>query len=408
MLAVSRRLAALEAGGSADPDYLDVARRELYRGQCNCPYWHGSFGGLYLPHLRNAIYRGLIAADNALDEAEGREGPRVSLEVGDFNLDARQEIRLENEHQIALIRPAQGGQLYELDVRRCATNLLATLDRRPEPYHEAIREAAARLANGAEAASPGESAADGSGSIALKQKGLEDLLVYDSHPRKALVDHFYPVDVTLEDLIAGREVECGDFVCGAYLARVQREGRRVAAVLERPGRAGRHTIRIRKTIEVCAGSPDLAVSYLLEDLPRDECLHFAVEINLAAMAGHAPDRYYSEPSGERLGLLDARLDLAHASGLTLTDEWLDLSVALGWSQAAGVWCFPIRTVSRSEGGIEGVYQSSAIIPHWHVTADEPGRWEVRIRLSLGQARPSTGLPNNAEPARLLTGASISR
>jgi alpha-amylase len=382
MMGVSRRLAALEAGGSADPDYLDAARQELYRGQCNCAYWHGSFGGLYLPHLRNAIYRGLIAADNALDDAEGRTGPRVALEVADLNLDARQEIRLENDHLIAMVRPAQGGHLYELDVRRGATNLLATLDRRPEPYHEAIREAAARLANGQASEGPGHSAADGSGSTALKQRGLEDLLVYDGHPRKALVDHFYPVDATVDDLIAGREVERGDFAGGAYLARVQREARRVAVVLERPGRAGGKTIRIRKTIELLAGSPDLAVTYTLEDLPRDECLHFAVEINLAAMAGHAPDRYYSEPSGARLGMLDARVDLAHASGLALTDEWLDLSVVLGWSQAAGLWCFPIRTVSRSESGIEGVYQSSAIIPHWHVTADEQGRWEVRIRCEL--------------------------
>ena len=30
--------------------------RSLYRGQCNCGYWHGAFGGIYLPHLRNAIY----------------------------------------------------------------------------------------------------------------------------------------------------------------------------------------------------------------------------------------------------------------------------------------------------------------------------------------------------------------
>jgi alpha-amylase len=383
MLTVSHRLATLEAAGSSDPDYLEVARQELYRGQCNCPYWHGSFGGLYLPHLRNAIYRSLIAADNALDDAEGRTGPRVGLEVADFNLDARQEIRLENDHLIALLRPSQGGHIYELDARRSTTNLLATLDRRPEPYHEAIRAAASRPDGGQPAEGSPQSAADGSGSIAIKQRGLEDLLVYDGHPRKAFVDHFYPIEATLDDLIAGREVERGDFAAGAYLARVQREPRRVAAVLERPGLAAGHTIRIRKTIELRAGSPELAVSYLLEDLPRDDCLHFAVEINLAAMAGHAPDRYYSDPSGAHLGLLDARLDLPHSSGLSLTDEWLDMSVSLGWSQAAGVWCFPIQTVSRSEGGIEGVYQSSAIIPHWHITADDHGRWEVRLRCRVG-------------------------
>src|SRR5262249_55351552 len=147
----------------------------------------------------------------------------------------------------------------------------------PEPYHQAIVAAAARPRDGDAAAGTGGWADDGSGSTALKQHGLEDLLVYDHHRRKAFVDHFYPVDVTLDDLIAGRAAECGDFVVGAYLARVQRDAHRVAVVLERPGRAGGHTIRIRKTIELWAGSADLAVSYLLDDLPREACLHFAVE-----------------------------------------------------------------------------------------------------------------------------------
>ncbi len=217
MLMVSRRLAALETAGGADPDYLEVARQELYRGQCNCPYWHGSFGGLYLPHLRNAIYRSLIAADNALDDAEGRTGPRVALEVADFNLDARQEVRLENDSLIAMVRPAQGGHLYELDVRKSTTNLLATLDRRPEPYHEAIREATARLASGQDPSSVTDPNSNSSEPIRLKQQGLDRLLVYDRHPRKALIDHFYPVDVTLEDLTAGLDLERGDFAGGTYL-----------------------------------------------------------------------------------------------------------------------------------------------------------------------------------------------
>ena len=142
MLAISDRLAALTIADKADPDLLDAARDELYRGQCNCPYWHGAFGGLYLPHLRNAIYHHLIAAHDLLDEAEGLSGPRVSLEVADYNLDARQEVKLENDRLIALVRPAQGGHVYELDVRHCKTNVLATLDRRPEAYHGAIASGA--------------------------------------------------------------------------------------------------------------------------------------------------------------------------------------------------------------------------------------------------------------------------
>jgi alpha-amylase len=319
----------------------------------------------------------------------------VALEVADFNLDARQEVRLANDRLIALVRPAQGGHIYELDVRQSTTNVLATLDRRPEAYHATIREATARLAAGEV-----PRGAEGSDEpVRFKQDGLDRLLVYDRHPRKALVDHFWRGDVTLDDLVADREVECGDFATGTYLARVQREARRVVLIMERTGRAGDGNIRIHKTIELKAGSSDLAVTYLLEDLPRDVCLQFAVEINLAAMAGHAPDRYYADLSGSKLGLLDDRLDLPQTSGLALTDEWLDLSVALSWSQAAGLWCFPIETVSQSEGGFEGVYQSSAVIPHWHIAADEAGRWEVSIRWRLDQARRSPAAPG--ESGRLL-------
>ncbi len=375
MLGLSRRLADAEANPNADPDYVDAARRELYRGQCNCPYWHGSFGGLYLPHLRNAIYHHLIAAHEALDDAEGRCGPRVALEVGDFNLDLRQEARLENDQIVAFVRPAAGGHVYELDVRHCKTNVLNTLDRRIEPYHGAIA-----LASTGSTAAP----AFAPDQMILKQEGLDQRLVYDRHPRKALVDHFHAPDVTLEDLIACRDVERGDFAMGAYLSKIHRGAGRVGLVMERLGRVDGHPVRVRKVIELSAGESTLEVAYQLEDLPKGKPLHFAVEINLAGMAGHSDDRYYTDASGARLGMLDARLDLFGQNGIMLSDEWLDLSVCLGWSRPSGVWAFPIETVSQSEGGFEGVYQSSAVIPHWLVNADEHGRWDVKLNWRLGR------------------------
>jgi alpha-amylase len=380
MLGISNRLAAAPA--SADPDYLEAARQELYRGQCNCPYWHGAFGGLYLPHLRNAIYRHLIAAENALDDAEGKPAPRVEIAHGDFNLDARQELRLENDRIIAWVRPAAGGHIYELDVRHALTNLLATLDRRPEAYHAAVAAAATQAPHGA--------AHQGPASIhdrhALKQAGLDRLLVYDRHPRKALVDHVLPVDATLADLTACRDLERGDFVQGTYLSRLQRSPERVTLIMERPGRADGHIVHVHKAVSLAAGSPALEVVYTLEELPPDVAIHFAVEVNIASMAGHADDRYYTDAAGDRLGPLDTRIDLPRSEGLTLTDEWLDLSVALKWSIPAGLWCFPIETVSQSEAGFEGVYQSSAVVPHWIIRADKSRRWEVCITWVCDHAR----------------------
>lgn len=379
MLGLSKRLEKLARQPDADPDYLEIARRELYRGQCNCPYWHGSFGGLYLPHLRGAIHTALIACHNALDEAEGKTGPRVSLEVGDFNLDARQEAKLENDRLIAWVRPAQGGHLYGLDVRGADVNLLNTLDRRPEPYHRTILETIQDRGSAAASGSPSE--------VVLKHGGLDDMLVYDRHPRKALVDHFYPLDATLDDLIAGRDLERGDFVGGTYLSKVHRERDSVSLLMERPGWADGRAIRVRKSIELEAGSSLLTVRYELEDLPQDAPLHFAVEINLAGMAGRTSDRYYSSSTGEKLGTLDSKLDQPSAEGLSLTDEWLDLRVGLNWTKTGGLWCFPIETVSQSDGGFEGVYQSSAVVPHWRVEGDESGRWEVEIRLAVDPWRP---------------------
>src|SRR4029077_5375867 len=47
-----------------DDERWREARMRLWRAQCNCPYWHGVFGGLSLPHLRAALYRELIAVES--------------------------------------------------------------------------------------------------------------------------------------------------------------------------------------------------------------------------------------------------------------------------------------------------------------------------------------------------------
>jgi 4-alpha-glucanotransferase len=66
-------------------------------GQCNCSYWHGAFGGIYLPHLRNAVYNHLIAADNLLDRVFRPRRFQVSIEDEDFDFDGRREVQLAND-----------------------------------------------------------------------------------------------------------------------------------------------------------------------------------------------------------------------------------------------------------------------------------------------------------------------
>lgn len=376
MLQVSRRVQQAE---EADPNTVTEARQELYRAQCNCAWWHGAFGGLYLPHLRNAVYHHLVAADNALLEAENRGDGWVDHQTEDFNIDGAAEVSLSNSRTAAYFQPQRGGCLYELDLRVIKHNLLATLSRRPEAYHQKILQHA-----------QGQGQQGGAQSIhdrvVFKQAGLDRLLQYDKYQRKGLIDHFYDPRVTLQDLVAVRETELGDFVTGAYEHRVRRNGQATHLVLSRNGKAAGASVRVTKEITMRPGADLIEVRYLLENLPREPKLHFAVEFNFAGMAAGADDRYFYHAGKPRAGQLQSLQDLTDADRIGLVDEWLGLDVSLALSKRGGIWAFPIQTVSQSEGGFELVHQSTAVLPHWLIEPDGQGRWEATIGLQLDVSR----------------------
>ncbi len=385
MMAVSTRLERLRGQPAIDPAAGADAEQALHRGQCNCAYWHGAFGGIYLPHLRNAIYAELIAADAAADRAEGKQGPRVDVASGDFDFDGRPEIRLTSDLLDCWLAPARGGILYELDLRSQRHNLLATLDRRPEAYHAQVL------------AGPGaaRSIVDASQVAKFKQEGLERMVRYDRARRKSLVDHFWDVDVTAAAIVEGVAPERGDFAEGVFESVIHQADGRVELRLSREGNAWGIPFAISKTIAVAAGSPTIEIAYTLSGLPADFRQHLAVEFNFAGMPAQADGRFFYDASGVALGELGTCLDLESATLLGLVDDWLGIDAAVAIHPAsngadAGIWTFPIQTVSQSEGGFELVHQSVVVMPHWIVTPDPLGTWRVAISLTLGSRRPPSG------------------
>lgn len=387
MQMVSRRLHEMtEAGASGE--FLDQARLELYRGQCNCSYWHGAFGGVYLPHLRNAVYQHLIAAENLMNQHEGcswqpDQRPWVELTADDYNLDGRQEIRLANNRLLALVAPAEGGQLYELDAKTICHNLLATLARRPEAYHRAVLR--------------GPSHGDGDVAsihdrVVFKQEGLNERLGYDRWQRNSLVDHFYPADVDPSAVADGSAQELGDFVFGPYEARLRRSEGRVQLQLTREGNVQGRQVRLTKGVTLNAESSELEIAYLLENVPADVALHLAPEFNFAGLPSGADDRYFLGGQGQRLGQLGARLDLNGVTQLGLVDEWLGIAAVLRFDSPAAVWTYPVETVSQSEGGFELVHQSVAVLPHWIVIPDAEGRWSATMRLNVDTRLAESRMP----------------
>jgi hypothetical protein len=361
MLQVSRHI---QESTHVDAGILAQARQELYRAQCNCPWWHGTFGGIYLPHLRGAVYEHLIAAEELLREASPCPANWIDGETADFNLDGAPEVCLQNRRLAAYFHPACGGSLYELDLRSIRLNVLATLARRPEAYHDAIRHHHGQT---------------------WKQGGLDHMLQYDEYLRKSLIDHFYEPNVTLEQLATRQERELGDFVTGNYQFRLERNDRELRLILWRDGSVAGQSVRVTKEIRLTGGSDDLAVWYILENCPRKNPLYFAVELNFAGLAAGTDDRYFYHSAQHRAGQLQTRQDLANAERIGLVDEWRGLDVSLSLSRRGCIRAFPIQTVSQSEGGFELVHQSTVVMPQWSVEADESGRWEVTLNLRLDAA-----------------------
>jgi alpha-amylase len=106
------------------------ARRAIGRAQCNDAYWHGVFGGLYLPHLREAVWRELAHAERYLRAGEG-----ASVEEIDLDVDGHTELWVHNESYSVTISPDRGAAIEEYTRFGDARNVVDTMTRRREPYH---------------------------------------------------------------------------------------------------------------------------------------------------------------------------------------------------------------------------------------------------------------------------------
>jgi alpha-amylase len=354
MLRVAKRVRTLEQKKRIGNEIYD----HLWAGQCNDPYWHGVFGGLYLPNLRFPVYHHLLKAEGALDRMDGSR--EIKVEKTDFDCDGKDEILIESKTLNLYIKPSDGGTLVELDYKPAAFNLLDIISRREEGYHRRL------MATRKGQEPPGQ----GHEELVVKELGLEKHLHFDWYRHASLVDHFFATDTTLESFSQCKYLEEGDFVNQPYDGRVVKKGREVTVTLSRDGAVWRdgvaHHLRIEKHIRYRDGDSRYVVDYELtncEPIPLETC--FGVEFNVGLMAGDAHDRSYDI---EGRMLADRRLRSTGAeagvSTFRLVDEWLGLETGFRLSTPATLWRCPIETVSLSEAGLERVYQSSTLVPHW--------------------------------------------
>ena len=172
----------------------------LYKAQTNDSLWHGVFGGLYLPNLRDNAYTYLIESENI------RYGKKKALVCDNNELDGYPKYKSVTSKLIARFDSASGAQLVELDIRDKCFNFQNTLTRRKEAYHAKLFDAPK------EKAPPQEEGIDTihHAHVAVDD-ALKDAIIYDWYGKNSFIDHISDGDFNTDNFRHCNFREYGDF-----------------------------------------------------------------------------------------------------------------------------------------------------------------------------------------------------
>jgi 4-alpha-glucanotransferase len=326
MLALSARLASLPTDNTAEH------RQLLYQAQANDAYWHGLFGGIYLPHLRRAIWKNLLALEARLPAAPAGA-------PSDVDLDGHDELILRTTDALCALRDDGGGALHELSSFTLTHNFGDTLRRSTEHYFATIAAADPEHAD--------VSATDGISSahdrIAFKQPLDLAGLIPDTRGRGLFMDGYVTAD--FEPLADYQLI--GTTADGAILMTM------VPAL----------SARLHKTYQLTGN--ELRVSYHLE--PPQSCT-LATRIHLAMPSCDGFGGRYRLADGTIPGGFGQELVQDALAELKLEDSELGGYLQVTSSSPIACRAAPFYTVSQSEAGFEQIMQAAGLEFTWNAAA----------------------------------------
>jgi alpha-amylase len=283
------------------------ARRAIGRAQCNDAYWHGVFGGLYLPHLRDAVWAQLARAEQLL-----RSGERLVWEVCDLDSDGRDELWLHDATFSAVLSPVRGGVIEEYTVFEHGINYANTLTRRREAYHDGLAPAGT---------DPGGGTGDHSPEARMR---ITELPPLDPEPRALIRERFLDPEVD-EGMYARGDYDPVWTVSAAQLSMA---------------------------VEPVAGGVEVAFHGTEAGVPV-----FEKRYRFLTGGGLVADYRWHAPA-RRPGTVFAP-EVSHAGPLEITA-----------SPSAPIWSYDIVTVAKSEKALEQTVQGRAVTPRWPITVNE--------------------------------------
>ena len=346
---------------------LKEAWTELHKGQCNDAYWHGLFGGIYLPNLRQAVYQHLIRAEMAVEQAleRGVGGEKkVKVVERDLDYDGRPELILEGRRLNVYIKPDEGGNIFELDYKgNIAHNFAGTLTRRREAYHE---------------------------SWAQKPPA-------DWYRRTILRDHLLRPGLTLWQFLNVEPIfDQGDFTVEKFEHQVLESKKGVEVKLYRLGNDWSKgygcPLMVTKTITVPRDSAIIDVAYEVENVGGEFLnILFAPESTVIppVVFEYIPDQ--KELSGYpctivgkdtvETNLMDERTK-ENAEECCIMDKFHDVAIKVAWSKPTELWFGPLKARAQTEKEPMPMYQGTTIMPIFRMELPQDASQDFTMKFSI--------------------------
>jgi alpha-amylase len=346
------------------------AWEEIYKAQCNDAYWHGLFGGVYLQFLRFAIYKRLINAENLIDEINQilypKLGSYMSILPVDFYKKSRSELILESDMLNLYIDPAQGGTIFELDYKPKSYNLLNTLTRWEEAYHE-------------------------------KEKIENKEISVDRFRRSMLRFRIFQNKTSLDDLAADTYDEYSNIPDLDFkVKKSEKDGEKATIILDKLGEIKDLTsektyhLHLQKKIEVEKNVITFFITGNLKNSNQTEKnskqflenLNFGIDIPFFFNGDPKKFSWKSSDLNEHL-IKDNRLQDEFeyiGSHFSAYDETYDLTfeVDINSDLRYKIAKFPLISYTWTDEGYKNIYQGINLIPTFNFESD----FTIKIRLTI--------------------------
>jgi alpha-amylase len=335
-----------------------LAREELWRGQCHAAYWKGGLaGGIYSNRLRKQVYASLIEAEKVTRE-KGIFSP--SIITVDFDMDGLSEFLYQGQEINAYVHK-QGGVIFELDYLPVPWN-----------YGDSLAEnavGAGVLGNGG----------------ALRAGASDDGVAAGPvvHSRDLFVDHFFD-EPAVSATVENADSERGDFTGRLYSVRqLSKDGHKIhlaafGNVVD--GRSGRPVpVEIHK--EYGFEGATIHLTYRLRNRGTVALqTNFASEINLSLggndeealriLAGRGSGATLSRDSADWVDGVDS---------VRIYDLHNDVLLLLNYDDATGLSSAPVEVGAKA---VSAPYQASRFLPQWHLELEPGAEWTQKVSLAV--------------------------